>query len=32
VLSTDPAHAMRGGFFLRDFSIDTLNIWMMSRR
>ena len=32
VLSTGPADAMRGGFFLHDFSTATSNIWMMSRR
>jgi len=32
VLSTGPADAMRGGFFLHDFSTATSNIWMMSRK
>jgi len=30
VLSTGPADAMRGGFFLHDFSTAASNIWMIS--
>jgi eukaryotic-like serine/threonine-protein kinase len=32
VLSTGPADAMRGGFFLHDFSTAAGNIWMLSAK